>query len=131
LREPPIDWLAPHPDQLVLAGLTRVGELYWVSADVVGAGVGVGRLACAGHASVSLPGGFRAAALARPDRLAAVTAANEVQWFRAEGQRLRDWAVPRRLPVPARAVAAFNRPGTDALAVVFEDGSAVCVPWPR
>jgi hypothetical protein len=125
LFAPPLDWLSPLAGVLEVVGLDAAGNAYWSEFD--------GRdpkhprsRTVATHAD-----SFRAACLVAAGLVAAVTAANEVHWFRVtSGGALARWSNPRSLPFPARAVAAVARPQSNEVVVVLQDGLAVRVPRP-
>jgi hypothetical protein len=122
---PPIDWLNAEPRVLELAGPDSDGELYWTRVSFAGPEASM-TTACS---AVPQPGNFRAVALLGPGRLAAVTADNDMVWWRVVGGRFESFFAPtQRLPYPARAVAAFARPPAGEVVVLFDDGTAMRIP---
>jgi hypothetical protein len=124
---PRVDWLTPTRRLLEVAGVDRGGALYWSEFD--------GRVPCEPPPSRTVtethPNRFLAACLLGPGVVAAVTGKNEVHWLRvAGGLKFRAWAPPRKLAVPARAVALVSRPHANEVVAVLDDGSAVRVPKP-
>ena len=82
-------------------------------------------------ATLTHPDGFLAACLIAAGTVAAVTGRNEVHWLRVPGgPKFVPWAPPRKLVVPARAVALVARPHANEVVAVLEDGLAVRVPKP-
>lgn len=121
----PVDWLTPAVYSLELCGIAADGAVYWTEAKRLDS------MLAASTATTTTPAGYQAACLIRPGLLAAVTADNHVHWLRADGSpTLRRWGPPRVIADPGRAVFVANRPNTNEIVVVFDDGSAVRVPKP-
>jgi hypothetical protein len=126
LAAPRVDWITPTRRVLEITGVEDHGALYWSEFDARGNEPHRSKTVSAAH-----PDRFLAACLIAPGAVAAVTGQNEVHWLRVSGgPRFRAWAPPRRLAVPARAVALVSRPHANEVVAVLDDGSAVRVPKP-
>jgi tetratricopeptide (TPR) repeat protein len=132
LRTPPFDWLTAEQNVIELAGQTVDGEAYWSRVHAHEKKTGSDAIDVETACSFApQPGNFRAVALLESRRLVAVTAANEVFWWRVVGGRFEPFASSQRLPFAARAVAVLSRPAAGSAVVVLEDGSAVLLPIPQ
>jgi hypothetical protein len=121
-----VDWITPIQRVLEVAGVDADGALYWSEFDARGSGSTRSKTVTETHHDR-----FLAACLLGPGAVAAVTGQNEVHWLRVTGgPRFRAWAPPRKLAVPARAVAIVSRPHANEVVAVLDDGSAVRVPKP-
>jgi hypothetical protein len=125
LPEPRVDWITPVGRVLEVAGVDQDGALYWSEFDARAADSPKSKTVTETH-----PDRFLAACLVGPGAVAAVTGQNELRWLRVAGTKFRAWALPRRLAVPARAVALVARPHANEVVAVLDDGSAVRVPRP-
>lgn len=126
LPEPRVDWITPVRRVLEVAGVDQDGALYWSEFDARVPDSPRSKTVTETH-----PDGFLAACLVGPGAVAAVTGQNELRWLRVTGgAKFRTWALPRKLAVPARAVALVARPHANEVVAVLDDGSAVRVPKP-
>jgi hypothetical protein len=127
LATPPLDWLTPAAEVLEVTGISgdAGGSVYWSEIDLRGPASSLVRTLAEAHDD-----GYRASCFLAPGVVAAVTGANDLHWLRADGPRLKAWARPTKLHVPAKAVYLVGRPHANEVVAVFEDGSAVRVPKP-
>jgi hypothetical protein len=123
LAVPPLDWLTPAAGVLEVVGTDREGVLHWTEFDGRSSDGPQQQTLAQPH-----PGGYAAACLVGPGLVAAVTGSNEVHWLRAAGNAFWEFAKPRKLAVPSRAVFLAARPQANEVVVVFADGSSVSVP---
>jgi hypothetical protein len=123
LAAPPLDWLTPAAGVLEVVGTDHEGVLHWTEFDGRSSDGPQQQTLARPH-----PDRYAAACLVAPGLVAAVTGGNEVHWLRAAGNAFWEFAKPKRLAVPARAVFLAARPQANEVVVVFADGSSVCIP---
>lgn len=119
-----VDWMAPTSRTLEVVGVDANGIVYWSQFDREAASPQ--SLTLSRTVSTSNPGGYTAACLCSPGKLAAITTQNEVHWFRVAGSVLLPMATQVSLAMPVRAAALASR--LNELIVIFEDGSAIRLP---
>jgi len=113
-RHAPLDWRPKSRDHVEIVGIGEGGTLGWL--DLQARGIEVA------SCCVSAPGPFRAATLAGPGLIAAVTT-DGVVWLRASPQGIRELS-RRRISMPP-PIACFAHEPTREVIVVAADGSLV------
>lgn len=115
-----IDWHSPQERVLEITTVSKAGLLFWSEHDGRDEEYPKSKTLSATH-----PAGYTASCFIGPGKIAAVTAQNEVHWFRVS-TTLQPISPQVKIAVPSRAVALASV-GKD-LIVVLQDGSVVRVP---